>query len=214
MILHQLTLLLIHMSSCSSMCIRCSWAWSKSLSCSLIKWRQLHLIILSFKWFFSSLLHLRQAVVGHISYSGFHVHHRFALCVWSLHLLQRSIWMRPTPCHFGSAISHRSAILVDNRLRVIMISNIVKWFVIMIVYQFKILKIIDGLNTFKHVHLSFNQTDILLSKSILIVLLMLKIKFAINLMTDVFWCLCFLLWQFGFRLAHVLYLRQLLILIQ
>lgn len=201
------------MSGCSSMCIRSSWAWPKSLPCSLVERRQLYLIVLSFKWFFSSLFHLRQAIVWHVSYSGFHVHHRFALCFWSLHLLQRSIWMCSTPCYFGSAITHCSAILVHHRLRIIMISDIVKRLVVMIVYKFKILKIINSLNAFKHVHLSFNQTHVLLCKSILVVFLMLKIKFSIHLVSDVLRRLRFLLLQFRFWLAHVLNLRQLFILI-
>lgn len=163
------------MPGCSSMCIRSSWAWPKSLPRSLVERRQLYLIILSFKRFFISLFHLRQAIVWHISHSRFHVHHRSALCLWSLHLLQRSIWMRSTPCYFGSAITHRSAILINHRLRVIMISDVIKRFVVMIVHKLKILKIINGFNAFKHVHLSFNQAHVLLSKTILIFFLMLKI---------------------------------------
>lgn len=66
-----------------------------------------------------------------------------------------------------------------------MISDIVKRLVVMIMNKFKILKIINGFNAFKHVHLSFNQTHVLLRKSILVVFLMLKIKFGINLVSDV-----------------------------
>jgi len=195
------------MSGCSSVCIRSSWAWPKGLPCSLVERRQLYLIVLSFKRFFSSLFHLGQAIVWHVSHSRFHVHYRFALRFWSLHLFQRSIWMCSTPCYFGSAITHCSAILVHDGLRIVMISDIVKWLVVMIVYQFKILKIINGLNAFKHVHLSFNQTHVLLSKSILIVFLMIKVKFGIDLVSNVLCRLSFLLLQFRFWLAHVLDLR-------
>ena len=66
----------------------------------------------------------------------------------------------------------------------------------MIVYQLKILKVIDGLNAFEHVHLSFNQTHVLLGKSILVVFLLIKIKLGIDLVSDVLWRLSFLLLQF------------------
>ena len=65
--------------------------------------------------------------------------------------------MCPTPCYFCSAITHCSAILVHDRLRIVMISDIVKGLVVMIVNQFKILKIIDGLDAFKYIHLSFDE---------------------------------------------------------
>jgi len=169
------------------MCIGCSWACSESLprSSSLVERRQLHLVVLSFKRFFSSLFHLRQAIVRHVSNSRFHVHHRFALRFWPLHLFQGSVWMCPTPCYFGSAITHCSAILVHDRLRIVMISDIVKGLVVMIVNQFKILKIIDGLDAFKYIHLSFDEPWVLLGKSILVIFFLIKIKLGFNLVGDV-----------------------------
>jgi len=195
------------------MCIGCSWACSKSLSCSLVEWRQLYLVVLSFKWFFSSLFHLRQAIVRHVPNSRFHVHYRFALRFRSLHLFQGSVWMCPAPCYFGSTITYCSAILVHDRLRIIMISDIVEGLVVMIVDQFKILKIIDGLNAFKHIHLSFNEPRVLLGKSILVIFFIIKIKLGFYLVRDLLWWLTFPLLYFWFWLAHVLNLRQLFTLI-
>jgi len=99
--------------------------------------------------------------------------------------------MCPPPCYFGSAITYCSAILVHDRLRIVMVSDIVKGLVVMIVNQFKILKIIDGLDAFKHIHLSFNKPRVLLSKSILVIFFMVKIKLGFNLVRDVLWRLTF-----------------------
>jgi hypothetical protein len=66
-----------------------------------------------------------------------------------------------------------------------MISDIVKGLVVMIVNQFKILKIIDGLDAFKYIHLSFDKPRVLLGKSILVIFFMIKIKLGFNLVGDV-----------------------------
>jgi len=77
-----------------------------------------------------------------------------------------------------------------------MISDIVEGLVVMIVDQFKILKIIDGLNAFKHIHLSFNEPRVLLGKSILVIFFIIKIKLGFYLVRDLLWWLTFPLLYF------------------
>ena len=99
--------------------------------------------------------------------------------------------MCPTPCYFRSAITYCSTILVHDRLRIVMISDIVKGLVVMIVNQFKILKIIDGLDAFKHIHLSFDKPRVLLCKSILVIFFMIEIELGFNLVRSFLWRLTF-----------------------
>ena len=81
--------------------------------------------------------------------------------------------MRATSGNLGGTVTNIRAVLIHTRLRV-MISNIIKRFIIMIMNQFKILNIVHSFDAFKNVHFTFDHVRILL-KPILIVFLLLII---------------------------------------
>ena len=161
------------MPGCTSMCVSCARRRPKCLSSTLIKRCQLYLVDLSFKWVFRPFFHFRQTVIWNVSNPRLDVYDTLALRLWSLYLLQRGIWMRPTSSNLSGAVTDIRAVLIHTRLRV-MITNIIKRFVIMIMNQFKILYIVHSFNAFKNVHFTFNHVHILL-KAILIVFLLLVI---------------------------------------